>query len=218
MLPANSQRVRIAFRRMVWVTTEPFDEKVSQAAASVFCHTGGSLDDIARVEIDALLGAPFLLADRIEALESTPLDKNNPLAAIERFNQRASLEGLIRGFLELAARAAGSDEALLAKIGDFLDAIPEDRHLLRGLAISSLGRLADTVAGLQRYLPHLYHAMVGPSVIERSYAATALGELRQDALENVPPLLFEAFQPLLLDSYTARTQGRGSCVSAIAGA
>jgi hypothetical protein len=37
------------------------------------------VDDIARVEIDALLGAPFLLADRIEALESTPFDKNDPL-------------------------------------------------------------------------------------------------------------------------------------------
>ena len=45
--------------------------------------------------------------------------------------------------------------------------------------------------------------MVGPSVIERSYAATALGELGQNALENVPPLVFEAFLPLLSDSYKA---------------
>jgi hypothetical protein len=203
MLPADSQRVRIAFRRMIWVTTEPGDDKTLQAAASVFRHTGGSLDDIARVEIDALLSAPFLLADRIDSLESRQLDQNDPLAAIERGSQRASLQGLIVGFLELAARAAGNDEAALAKIGDFLDAIPEDRHLLRGLAISSLGRLADTLAGLQRYLPHLYRATVGPSVIERSYAATAFSKLSPNALENVPPLLFEAFQPLLWDSYTA---------------
>ena len=90
MLPAHSQWVRIAIRRMIWVTTEPFHDKISHAAASVFSHADGSLDDIARVEIDALLGAPLLLADRIEALESTPLNKNDPLAAIERGNQRAA--------------------------------------------------------------------------------------------------------------------------------
>ena len=194
----------LAFRRMVWVTTEPFHDKISQAATSVFRHTGGSLDDIARIEIDALLGAPFLLADRIEALESMPLDKNDPLAAIERFNQRTSLEGLIRGF----SRTGGSGERGPMKRRSQRSATSSTRSP-KTATFCAAWRSARSAGSLTRW-PNFsaicrifYHAMVGPSVIERSYAATALGELGQNALENVPPLVFEAFLPLLSDSYKA---------------
>ena len=94
-----------------------------------------------------------------------------------------------------------ADRSLLRDIGKFLDAIPEDRELLRGLAVEHLVELAEDVEGLALYLPHLYRARVGSSAFERAGAASAIGELRQDALEDVPLLVFESFVPLLLDSY-----------------
>jgi hypothetical protein len=200
-LPADSQRARIAFRRLLWATTGEFDADLFEIAAPLFRHGGRDLELVATAEIDAVLAAPFLLADRLRSLEEAPLDPKNPLAAIERGSHRSSVTAVMDGLIELAARAVFQDRALLPKIGEFLAAIPDDREMLKGIAVGGLARLASDVAGLELYLPHLYRAMVGPSAIERSYAATAFGELTQSALDNVPTLLFEAFGLLLLDTH-----------------
>lgn len=200
-LPAESTRVRIAFRRMLWATTGEFDADLFEIAAPLFRHGGRDLELVAIAEIDAVLAAPFLLADRLRSLEQAPLDPANPLAAIERGSHRMSITAVMDGLMEIAARAALQDRSLLPKIGEFLAAIPADRETLKGIAVGGLARLASDVAGLELYLPHLYRAMVGPSALERSYAATAFGELNQSAVDNVPTLLFEAFGLLLLDSY-----------------
>jgi hypothetical protein len=92
---------------------------------------------------------------------------------------------------------------MLPRMGEFLDAIPEDREQLRGIAVEGGTKLADDVTGLGVYLPHLYHAMVGPSTLERAGAAKAIGELGSRATDNLPTLVFETFVPLLLDSFTA---------------
>jgi hypothetical protein len=200
-LPASAERARIAFRRLIWATTGPYDDGVMQTAVEAFRGRNADLVQIATVEIDALLAAPFLLADRRRELEKAPLDPTHPLASIQRGNELQNYTGLISAFIGLAARAATADRSLLPKIGDFLDAIPEDRELLRGLAVEHLVELAQDVEGLALYLPHLYKALVGPSAFERAGAAAAIGELRQDALQNVPLLVFESFVPLLLDNY-----------------
>lgn len=200
-LPAGSDRARIAFRRLIWATTGAFDEGVMQTAVEAFRGRNSDLVQVAAAEIDALLAAPFLLADRRRELEKAPLDPTHPLASIQRGNELRNYTALISAFIGLAARAATADRLLLPKIGDFLHAIPEDRELLRGLAVEHLVELAEDVEGLALYLPHLYRAMVGPSAFERAGAASAIGELRQEALQNVPLLVFESFVPLLLDSY-----------------
>jgi hypothetical protein len=199
--PASSERARIAFRRLVWATTGLYDDGVMQTAVDAFRGRNADLVQIAIVEIDALLAAPFLLADRRRELEKAALDPKHPLASIQRGNELRSYTSLISAFIALAARAATADRSLLPKINDFLDAIPEDRELLRGLAVEHLVELAQDVEGLALYLPHIYRAMVGPSAFERAGAASAIGELRQDALQNVPLLVFESFVPLLLDPY-----------------
>lgn len=200
-LPVDSERVRTAFRRLLWATTGVFNQELMQTAISTFRDGNRHLEDVARLEIDALLGAPFLLADRLDELERTPLDPANPLASIERANHRSAIRAVMKALLDLAARAGSADASLLPRLAAFLDAIPDDRNELRGIAVEKFARLASDVAGLQFYLPHLYRAMVGPSSLERAHAANAVGDLRQSALGNVPLLLFEAFGLLLSDSY-----------------
>lgn len=200
-LPTGSERVRIAFRRLLWATTGEFNEEVMRTAISTFRDSGGHLQDVAKSEIDALLSAPFLLVQLLDTLEGTALNPANPLATMERANHRSAYLGVLTGLLDLAARAASKDAELLPRLSAFFESIPEDGHQLRAIAIEEFARLAENVGGLQFYLPYLYRAMVGPSSLERSYAAKAVGELRQSALENVPLLLFEAFCLLLQDSY-----------------
>ncbi len=200
-LPADSERVRIAFRRLLWMSTEPFNSDVLMTVISTFRDGRDELVDVAIEEIDGVLSAPFLLADRLRQLEEAALDPANPLAIMERSNHRGSVTEVMRGLLRLAAHAAAQDRTLLPRLVTFLEAIPEDRQILRGLAIKEFAALAGDVDGFAFYLPHLYHALVGPSTIGRAYAADAIGELRQSTLDNAPDLLFESFVPLLSDSY-----------------
>lgn len=200
-LPSDSARVRIAFRRLLWASTEKFNSEVLQTAISTFRDGYRELQVVAVVEIEAVLSAPFLLADRLRQLEETPLDKANPLAGIERANCRSLLMEVMRGLVRLAAHAVAQQRDLLPRLAEFFETIPEDRQILRGLAVKEFAVLASDVEGFNFYLPHLYRAMVGPSTIERAYAADAIGELRQSALDNAPNLLFEAFVLLLSDSY-----------------
>lgn len=200
-VPASSERARIAFRRLIWATTGLHDDGVIQTATEALRGRNVDLVQIAAAEIEALLAAPFLLVDRRDELEKAPLNHKHPLATIQHSNELRQYVSLISSLVGLAARVAAVDRSLLPKIGEFLDAIPEDRELLRGLAVEHLVELAGNVEGLALYLPHLYRAMVGPSVFQRAGAASAIGKLRQDALQNVPLLVFESFVPLLLDSY-----------------
>jgi len=201
VLPEASDRVRIAFRRLVWATTGTFNAEILQAAISAFRDGRSDLQAVARVEIQALLSAPFLLADRLNELEASPVNSEVPLAGIERMNRISALKEVIRGMLRLAAHAAASDHSLFPRLAQFLEVIPEDKSLVRGLAIKEFAVLASDVGGFEFYLPHLYRAMVGPSTLERAYAADAMGELSQAALDNSPELLFEVFVSLLSDPY-----------------
>lgn len=200
-LPENSDRVRIAFRRLLWATTGAFNAEILQTAISAFRDGRHDLQAVAGVEIEALLSAPFLLADRLDELEATPLNTEFPLAGIERMNHRSALREVMRGLVRLAAHAAANNRGLIPRLAQFLEDIPEEQSLVRGLAIKEFAVLASDLAGYEFYLPHLYRAMVGPSTLERAYAADAMGELSQAALDNSPDLLFEAFVPLLSDPY-----------------
>jgi hypothetical protein len=83
----------------------------------------------------------------------------------------------------------------------FYAGLPEESTDLRGPIIGQFGDFAETAEGLKLCLPYYYSAMVGSSQLVRSYAATALGELSRQALENAPGLVFEAFVALMTDPY-----------------
>jgi hypothetical protein len=200
-LSPDAERAKIAFRRLLWATTGPFDSGIMEEAVEAFRGRTRDLVPLAAAETDAVFGATLLLAERYRELEKAPLDATHSMARIERNNHLSSYRSLMKALTRLAAEAALADMALLPKLDGFLTAIPEGHELLRSIAIETFSAIADDAAGLATYLPHLYRAMVGPSSLERAGAAAAIGKLGSTALGNLPTLVFEAFVPLLHDNF-----------------
>lgn len=201
-IPIDSEGHRIAFRRLLWAATTEDDNEVLQEIASTFRSEPYELELIAGAEIDGLLGAALLMADRLAEIDAKPNDADaNWLQVMERSNHRGSIRNLMERYVEWAAVAASGDAELIDKVIGMLDAIPDERNELKGAALGVTQHLASSVDGLKKILPHLYYGLVGPSALVRSYAATALGEVRYKSHSNIPPLVYEAFCVLLWDQY-----------------
>lgn len=194
---------RLAFRRLLWAATTETDDDALRPVQEVFRHHARGLDALAEPELDGLIGAALVMDDRLGALEKEPTQADNWLAVMERGNRRAALIGLMSTFLELAARTAADDEALIDALLETLEAIPETRELLRAEAIGALAGLTRSLTGLSRYLSQLYYGLVGASVAGRASAAAALAEVHRENRKNIPPMVFEAFTYLLWDQYVA---------------
>src|SRR5690606_30948607 len=67
--------------------------------------------------------------------------------------------------------------------------------------IREIAPLMQNAAGLRALLPHLYTAMVGPSTLGRAAAAHALEKLGDPRFAELPDLVAEALQQMLMDSY-----------------
>lgn len=155
--------------------------------------------DIARAEIDGLIGAVLLLDDRLRRHDDAPRPEGEILLqAIERRNRRSTIVGLMKSLIEWASAAAKDDPVLMQKVVALFDQIPEGRDDLKGIALGCVEHLSNTVEGLKLVLPHLYYGLVGPSALVRAYAADALGDMPHD---DIPPLVYEAFSALLLDPF-----------------
>lgn len=200
----NSPRHSLALTRLIWAPTVERDDKVLEEVTSAFRAGSKGLELVVRAHLDAFIGALFLLDDRLAELEA---EKGQPgedfLAAMERNTRRSVMRGLMEEFVEWASVAAAGDDASVAKIVGMFDAIPDGRDNLRGALLGATKELSGDLAGLKLVLPHLYAALVGSSVLGRSYAATAIGELPYRSRANIPDLLFEAFGALLWDQYVA---------------
>ena len=202
MIPATSQYHRIAFKRVLWGATTEDSETVSRTIQEVLRGQPYELEEIARAEIDALLGALLIFDDQLRKHDETPLPQNASfLERIENQSQRTSLIGLMKSTIDWASVAAKGDVQLAKKIAALFDTIPEDREDLRGLLLGSIEHLGSTVEGLKLVLPHLYSGLVGASVRVRAYAASALGEVWYRTQDNLPLLVYEAFSVLLWDQY-----------------
>ena len=199
-LPADSSVHRISFQRLLWATTDDQNgDEILRCALDVFHTRPYELINIARAELDNLLGAALLLDDRLHRHDdASPPDEKSFLLHLVRRNQRMTITSLIGGLVEWASAAAKDDPALIKKVVDMFDRVPDGRDYLKGLVLGSLEHLGTTVEGLKLVLPHIYYGLVGPSVVVRSYAAKAL---RDAPHENIPPLVYEAFSALLLDRY-----------------
>lgn len=160
------------------------------------------LAPIAAEQIDNLLGSAAILFDNLKVALAKPRDPNHPMTVWIRRGLEQRLGHTAEVFIGWACKAAGeSGPAAIGKVLSFLEALPEDGDTLRAQIIRNIPALAATTEGLKLCLPHFYAAMVGPSQLIRSYAATALGDMRRQAMQNMPPLVFEAFTALLGDPY-----------------
>lgn len=196
---ADSQVHLICFRRLLWAATSEISDEILRCVGAAFRGTPDKMVNIVRTEFDGLLGALLLLDDCLRRHDEMPkLENESFLDLLERRNRRSTITGIMSSLVEWGSVAAKDSPVLITKIMDLLDKIPEDRDHLKGELLNSFEHLGETVEGLKQILPHIYYALVGPSVILRSYAATALGKADQT---NVPPLVYEAFLALLTDPY-----------------
>lgn len=197
----DSRVHRISFQRLLWASTTEESERILQCAREVFRGRPYEMVDIARAELDGLLGAILLLDDRLRRHDEMPAPKEQTfLDMMERNNRRSSITYLITSLIEWASVAAKDDPVLAKKVVGLFDQIPDGRDHLKGMMLTCIEHLGDTVEGLSLVLPHLYSGLVGNSVAVRACAAAALGKAPQD---NIPPLVYEAFSVLLWDQYVA---------------
>lgn len=192
---------RLAFRRLVWEAPKTKSDKVLHEIQSVIDRCPDDLADLARNEIDALLGAAVLMDTRIAVFDAELRPTNaTMLDEIERRNRRSTLTNLRIRFVRWAAAGASTS----GKPGSYLkvlEGLPEDRDDLAACMVEGLVGLMDTATGLNAVSPLLYSALVGMSVVRRGSAARAIGEMPWRQRDNVPDLLFEAFVTTLTDSY-----------------
>ncbi len=192
---------RLAFGRLLWAAPETTSYKVLREIQGGIHEHPDDLIDLARDEIDALLGAAILMDERIAAFDTEPKPpKATTLDVMERVNWRQTLASLRKRFVSWAAAgaAATGQPASYLKV---LEGLPEDRDDFAACMIESLVALMDTAAGLNAVLPSLYSALMGTSVSRRGSAATAVGEMPRRQRENAPDLLLEAFVTTLSDPY-----------------
>lgn len=198
-LPPEARSHRLAFQRLLWAPTTEDSKDILDCTAQAFRGRPYEMIDIARAELDNLIGALFLLDDRLERHDATqPAMGATFLDALERQNSRAALTGLMKSLVQWISLSARVDPALIKKVATMIADIPDGRDYFKGIALGSIAHLGESVEGLKLLLPHLYSGLVGASVVVRSYAATALGEMPR---ENIPPLVYDAFSVLLFDNY-----------------
>jgi hypothetical protein len=192
---------RVAFRRLLWEAPKTKNDKVLHEIQRVINRSPGELADLARDEIDALLGAAILMDARIVALDAEPRPKNAMmLHEIGLRNQRQTLADLRSSFVSWAAAGASAGGRPQSYL-EVLRGLPEDRDELAACMLRGSVGMMHTAAGLNAVLPSLYSALVGTSVLGRGSAATVVGKLPWRQRENVPDLLLEALITTLTDSY-----------------
>jgi len=149
-----------------------------------------------------LLGSAAVLDGKLTALKEQPIDQKNPAAGMERHAQVQHLSHLSDSFVRWASiSAAETDPASIKSVLGFLRALPEDSYRLVGKIVGNFHKMMRTTEGLIVCLPDFYTAQVGSSQLVRSYAATAMGEMRGTTHDNLPSLAFEAFCAQLTDNF-----------------
>lgn len=159
------------------------------------------LANLIRKEASYLLGAAIILENQRIKLADEHKQAKEFLAYMELNNQSRFLVQMQEGLVGWVAGAA-TDSPQTAKIFlETLSGIPENSHHLRGVMVTALSKLMDSVEGLSLALPSLYSALVGASQLERAAAIKALKEIDSARRNDLPRLLFEIFLTTLYDPY-----------------
>lgn len=208
-LPGEPER--IAFSRIIWTSTMV---ETPEALRFLQYAMHGDLSDLTpspEDEIDNLLGAAAVIDDKVQRLKKpaaptltdpTPEPARDYLRVMERQNTISMFQGIQSTFARWACEASGAaGPTRVAKLVEFGRQLPDDRDDLRAALLGNYDHAAVSAETLNVLLPELYAALVGPSPVLRSTAATILGELPRARLNQLPDLVFEAFIPLLTDSF-----------------
>lgn len=159
------------------------------------------LENLIRKEASYLLGAAILLENQRAKLADERTQAKDMLAYWGADNQYSFLIQFQEGLVSWVSDAA-IDSPQTAKVYlETLSGLPEDSHHLRGVMVTALSHLMNTVEGLSLALPSLYSALVGASQLERAAAIMALKELNSARRNDLPRLLFEIFLTTLYDPY-----------------
>jgi hypothetical protein len=200
--PVITEAHHVAFRRLVVAASEATTDEVQRATSGCFHGEPYDLAPIAANAIDLLLGSAAVLDGKLTALKEQPIDQKNPAAGMERHAQVQHLSHLSETFVRGACISASkTDLASIKSVLGFLRALPEDSYRLAGKIVGNFHKMMRTTEGLITCLPDFYTAQVGSSQLVRSYAATAMGEMRGTTHDNLPSLAFEAFCAQLTDSF-----------------
>jgi hypothetical protein len=196
---------RIAFKRLITATsqygTDIDDDRFDVAMDSIHMDVG-DLAPLIVEEIDFLLGTAAIILDKLKVELAKPQDPKDPSAFYKRMGIKQRLEAPAQTYIRWACQAAsGAGADAIEKVLSFYAGLPEENTELKSPIIGQFSDFAENAEGLKLCLPYYYSAMVGPSQLLRSYAATALGELSRQALENTPGLVFEAFVALMTDPF-----------------
>lgn len=193
-------RLRLGLDRLTWLPSQVFDREILSTVAKAFLHPPDEVWPLVETHVDKLVGAALLIDEQLAVTEAQQSEQASFYEHLERGNLRSAAYHVIENFLKAAATASKS-EAAKARFIEAIQAIPEERSLLRGVASKAAMKMAGDVAGLKAALPLLYSGLVGASVLGRAEAALALSEIPARSLQNLPALVYEAFCPLLLDQY-----------------
>lgn len=193
---------RLAFRRMVVLATNAKGDEVEDAIASLFHGNPYDLTPLVGEQIGLLLGSAAVLKTKLDELEANQPEKADQLFWLNQMKRRSYLSNLLHCFVRWSCIAAGQAGTFsVREVLEFMRALPEQDDLLRGAIIGEFHCLMGSVDTLSQCLPDFYSALVGPSQLERSNAATALGEMKSQIRENMPALVFEAFVAFLTDPF-----------------
>jgi hypothetical protein len=159
------------------------------------------LENLIRKEASYLLGAAILLENQRAKLADERSQAKDMLAYWGADNQYGFLIQFQKGLVSWVADAAiDSPQTAKVYLGT-LSGMPEGSHHLRGVMVTALSHLMNTVEGMSLALPSLYSSLVGASQIERAAAIKALKELNSARRNDLPRLLFEIFLTTLYDPY-----------------
>lgn len=193
----------VVLRRLLWAATTSSNDDVLREVEHAFGDDPDNLLGIALSELDVLLGAAALMDDRLRKLEADSQSEKpaGMLHAMELHGRRNTLRALRENFVGWAANAASVNEPATRQYIEFVASITNELHGLRASLVEHASTLMTTPHGLNAVLPLLYSSIIGPSQVVRAAAARTLGKLRYRRQSDLPALVFEAFVPLLTDSY-----------------
>jgi hypothetical protein len=200
--PHPESRLQLGINRLIWLPSQIFDANVLLTVSDAFRSLPDAIESLLVHHADQLIGAALLLDQKIASNGQAQSDTTPALQQIEWQNLESAAYSVVEEFLKAAAKASKTRDAM-AQYVIAIQAIPEDRTILRGLATKAAMKMTGSVEGLKAVLPILYSGLVGSSVIGRAYAAMALAEIPYRGRQNLPTLVYEAFCVLLFDQFVA---------------
>ncbi|MEI9406968.1 hypothetical protein [Mesorhizobium argentiipisi] len=200
--PHPEPRLRLGLDRLIWLPAKMFDSDVLRTVSGAFRNPPNEVEALLEQHTDKLIGAALLLDETVADKKRSQSDATPLSQQIEWQNLSSAAYEVIEQFLKAAAKVSKTEDAK-AKYIAAIQAIPEERAMLRGVATKSAMKMAESVEGLKAVLPTLYSGLVGASVLGRAHAAMALADIPSRGKQNLPALVYEAFCVLLLDQFVA---------------